>query len=64
MEDIVIIESKDYSQVVFDEIKDCYREDLNLECFFTLNELIKPDQTDFIAIYKVFNLKSSFFFII
>ena len=53
MEDLVIIESKDYSQVVFDDVSECYREENDLVCHFTLNELLKPIQTDYIGIYKV-----------
>ena len=53
MEDIVIVESNDYAQVVFDEIKECFIENQTLECHFTLNELLKADASDWIGIYKV-----------
>jgi hypothetical protein len=53
MEDIVIVESKDYAQVVFDDIKECFGENQPLECTFTLNELLKVDKTDWIGIFKV-----------
>ena len=53
MEDLVIVESNDYAQVVFDEIKECFAENQPLECHFTLNELLKADASDWIGIYKV-----------
>ena len=53
MEDIVIVESKDYAQVVFDDVKECFMENQPLECLFNLNELLKPNGSDWIGIYKV-----------
>jgi len=53
MEDIVIVESHDYAQVVFDEIKDCFTENQPLECYFTINDLLKADPSDMIGIFKV-----------
>jgi hypothetical protein len=53
MEDIVIVESKDYAQVVFDDVKECYTENHPLECWFNLNELLKANSSDTIGIYKV-----------
>lgn len=53
MEDLVMIESKDYAQVVFDDVKECYSENQHLECLFNLNELLKADSSDWIGIYKV-----------
>jgi hypothetical protein len=53
MEDIVIVESKDYAQVVFDDVKECYTENSPLECWFNLNELLKADSSDLVGIYKV-----------
>ena len=53
MEDIVIVESHDYAQVVFDEIRDCFIENQPLECHFTINELLKADHSDWIGVYKV-----------
>lgn len=53
-EDIVIVDSSDYAQVVFDDVKECYSNAKPLECVFTLNELLKSeDSTDWIGIYKV-----------
>ena len=53
MEDLVIVDSNDYAQVVFDEIRDCFTENQPLECHFTINELLKADPADWIGIYKV-----------
>jgi hypothetical protein len=53
MEDMVIVESKDYAQVVFEDVRECYTERQPLECLFNLNELLKVDDTDWIGIYKV-----------
>jgi Tax1-binding protein 1 len=52
-EDIVIVESKDYAQVIFDDVKECYTENQPLECSFTISELLKPDAADWIGIYRV-----------
>ena len=53
MEDLVIVESKDYAQVVFEDVRECYAEGQTLECLFNLNELLKASETDWIGIYKV-----------
>ena len=53
MDDLVIVEQIDYSQVVFDDVKECYPEDSDLLIHYSLNELLKADQSDFIGIYKV-----------
>ncbi len=53
MEDLVIVESKDYAQVVFEDVRECYIERQPLECLFNLNELLKVNETDWIGIYKV-----------
>lgn len=53
MEDVVIVESKDYAQVVFDDVKECYTENHPLECWFNLNELLKAGPSDTVGIYKV-----------
>jgi hypothetical protein len=53
MEDLVIVESKDYAQVVFEDVRECYVERQPLECLFNLNELLKVNETDWIGIYKV-----------
>ncbi len=52
-EDLVIVDSTDYAQVVFDDVKDCYSYDKPLNCVFTLNSLLKADKSDWIGIYKV-----------
>ena len=53
-EDIVIVESSDYAQVVFDDVNECYSHAKPLECVFTLNELLKIEEsTDWVGIYKV-----------
>lgn len=52
-EDLVIVDSTDYAQVVFDDVKDCYSYDKPLSCVFTLNSLLKADKSDWIGIYKV-----------
>lgn len=52
-EDLVIVESTDYAQVVFDDVKDCYSIDKPLHCIFTLNNLLKAEKSDWIGIYKV-----------
>ena len=53
-EDLVIVESTDYAQIVFDDVRECYSFNKPLECLFTLNDLIKPNETDWIGIYKVY----------
>lgn len=53
MEDLVMVESKDYAQVVFEDVKECYSENQDLECLFCLNDLLKADASDWIGIYKV-----------
>lgn len=65
MEDIVIVESHDYAQVVFDDIKDCFKENQSLECHFTINSLLKADLSDWVGIYKVgfVNHKDHFCFV-
>lgn len=54
-EDIVIVDSSDYAQVVFDDVNECYTSAKPLECEFTLNELLKGSEgsIDWIGIYKV-----------
>lgn len=53
-EDIVIVESSDYAQVVFNDVKEMYSHAKPLECTFTLNELLKCEESnDWIGIYKV-----------
>lgn len=51
--DLVLIESKDFAQVVFDDVRDEYTESSPLECEFSLNELLAASETDWIGIYKV-----------
>lgn len=53
MEDIVVIQSQDYAQILFEDLNECYAESQDLECVFTLNELVKIDTSDWIGIYKV-----------
>jgi hypothetical protein len=53
MEDLVIIEAKDYEQVIFENIEEFYPEGINLECLFSINELHKIDESDFVGIYRV-----------
>lgn len=53
MEDLVIVESKDYAQVVFEDVRECYAESQSVECYFNLNELLKASDADWIGIYKV-----------
>lgn len=53
MDDLVIVEPKDYSQVVFDDVKESYPLNIDLIVHFTLNELLKAAETDFIGIYRV-----------
>ncbi len=53
MDDLVIVEPKDYSQVVFDDVKESYPLNIDLIVYFTLNELLKAAETDFIGIYRV-----------
>jgi len=48
-----MIESRDYAQVVFECVGECYTESQQLECFFTLSQLLKVEPTDFIGIFKV-----------
>jgi len=55
-EDLVIVESTDYAQVVFDDVRDCFSYDKPLNCVFTLNNLLKADKSDWIGIYKVYTL--------
>lgn len=54
-EDIVIVDSSDYAQVVFEDVNECYTNAKPLECEFTLNELLKSGEgsIDWIGIYKV-----------
>lgn len=51
--DLVLIDSKDFAQVVFDEVRDEYAEGNGIECEFTLNELLAADEADWIGVYKV-----------
>lgn len=51
--DLVLVESKDFAQVVFDDVRDEYAENGTVECEFTLNELLAADETDWIGVYKV-----------
>lgn len=51
--DLVLVESKDFAQVVFADVHDEYAENATCECEFTLNELLAADQTDWIGVYKV-----------
>lgn len=53
MEDIVVIDTKDYAQVVFDDVHENYSENQPIECWFNLNELLKADTSDWIGIFKV-----------
>lgn len=53
MEDIVLVQSQDYAQVVFEDLEESYPECQDLECAFTLNELIKIEHADWVGIYKV-----------
>ena len=48
----MIVESKDYAQVIFDDVENCYAENQAIECSFTINELLKPDSSDAIGIFK------------
>ena len=52
-DDIVIVETTDYAQVVFEDVKETFTNAKQLECSFTLNELLKADESDWIGIYKV-----------
>jgi len=52
-EDLVIVDSTDYAQVVFDDVKECFSYDKPLTCVFTLNSLLRADKSDWIGIYKV-----------
>lgn len=53
-EDIVIVDSSDYAQVIFEDVKETYTIAKPLECVFTLNELLRSDGADeWIGIYKV-----------
>lgn len=53
-EDLVIVESSDYAQVVFEDVKEVYTNTEDLECVFTLNELLKGDESiEWVGIYKV-----------
>jgi hypothetical protein len=61
MEDVVIVERNDFSQVIFHCSDECYNENQQLRCEFTLNELLKADLNDYIGIFKVlieFNFSS------
>ena len=51
--DLVLVESKDFAQVVFADVHDDYAENAQIECEFALNELLKADETDWIGVYKV-----------
>ena len=53
MEDLVIIEAKDYQQVIFEEIQDFYARNTNLNCSIIINDLLKINESDFVGIYKV-----------
>lgn len=53
MEDLVLVEAKDYAQVIFEDVSECYSINQPLECVFSLNELLKADSADWIGIYKV-----------
>lgn len=53
MEDIVIIEPQDYSQVSFENIQETYPGGMDLQCFFKVNELMKIEDSDIIGLYKV-----------
>ena len=54
MEDMVIVESKDYAQVLFDDVCETYANARPLECSFTLSELLTPANAgDMVAIFKV-----------
>lgn len=53
MNDLVVVESNDYAQVIFEHVKELYFENENLDCYFNLNQHLKPDENDFIGIYKV-----------
>ena len=53
VEDIVIIDSNDYAQVIFDDVKECFIENQPLECHFNLNDLLRADSSDMIGVYKV-----------
>lgn len=53
-EDIVIVESSDYAQVVFEDVRETYSNLKPLECTFILNELLQNEQSDdWVGIYKV-----------
>lgn len=52
-EDIVIVDTKDYAQVVFDDVKECYVEKSPVECLFSLNSLLKASTADSIGIFQV-----------
>jgi chromosome segregation ATPase len=53
-EDIVIVESSDYAQVIFDDVHETYSNLKPLECSFTLNELLRNEESsDWVGIYKV-----------
>ena len=53
MENKVIIESRDFAQVVFENVAEWYFESKPIECKFTLSQLFKVEPTDFIGIYRV-----------
>ncbi|RNA08855.1 tax1-binding 1, partial [Brachionus plicatilis] len=53
MEDIVLVQSQDYAQVVFEDLNESYPENQDLECVFTLNELVRVENADWVGIYKV-----------
>ena len=49
----MIVETKDYAQVIFEDVESSYSENQDLECSFTINELLKPDSTDSVGIFKI-----------
>ncbi|CAF1053420.1 unnamed protein product [Brachionus calyciflorus] len=53
MDDCVMVQSQDYAQVIFEDLKDAYTENQDLECLFSFNDLVKMDSSDWIGIYKV-----------
>ena len=53
MDDIVVVQSQDYAQILFEDLNESYPESQDLECLFSLNELVKIESTDWIGIYKV-----------
>lgn len=53
MEDLVIVDSKDYAQVIFDCTSENFADNEPILCKFTLSGLFEAKQSDFIGIYKV-----------